>query len=72
MADITANGYVSTHTHTLIAKYVVMADITENGYVSTHTYPDSKVRWVNMGPTWGRQDPDGSHVGPMNLAIWDN
>ena len=23
-----------------------------------------------MGPTWGRQDPDGSHVGYMNLAIW--
>ena len=24
-----------------------------------------------MGPTWGRQDPDGPHVGPMNFAIWD-
>ena len=24
-----------------------------------------------MGPTWGRQDPGGPHVGPMNLAIWD-
>ena len=24
-----------------------------------------------MGPTRGRQDPDGSHVGPMNFAIWD-
>ena len=23
-----------------------------------------------MGPTWGRQDPGGPHVGPMNLAIW--
>ena len=23
-----------------------------------------------MGPIWGRQDPDGPHVGPMNLAIW--
>ena len=22
-----------------------------------------------MGPTWGRQDPDGPHVGPMNFAI---
>ena len=22
-----------------------------------------------MGPTWGRQDPGGPHVGPMNLAI---
>ena len=23
-----------------------------------------------MGPIWGRQDPGGPHVGPMNLAIW--
>ena len=22
-----------------------------------------------MGPTWGRQDPGGSHVGPMNFSI---
>ena len=22
-----------------------------------------------MGPIWGRLDPDGPHVGPMNLAI---
>ena len=33
-------------------------------------YPDSKVHGANMGPTWDRQDPDGPHVGPMNLAIW--
>ena len=32
---------------------------------------DSKVHVANMGPIWGRQDPDGSHVGPMNIAIWD-
>ena len=24
-----------------------------------------------MGPTWGRQDPGGPHVGHVNLAIWD-
>ena len=23
-----------------------------------------------MGPIWGRQDPSGPHVGPMNFAIW--
>ena len=33
-------------------------------------YPDSKVHGVNMGPIWGRQDPGGPHVGPMNIAIW--
>ena len=31
---------------------------------------DSKVHRANMGPTWGRQDPGGPHVGPMNLAVW--
>ena len=33
-------------------------------------YPDSKVHGANMGPSWGRQDPGGSHVGHMNLVIW--
>ena len=33
-------------------------------------YPDSKVHGANMGSIWGRQDPGGSHVGPMNFAIW--
>ena len=33
--------------------------------------PDSKVYGVYVGPTWGRQDPGGPHVGPMNLAIGD-
>ena len=32
--------------------------------------PDSKVHGAKMGPIWGRQDPGGSHVGPMNFAIW--
>ena len=32
--------------------------------------PDSKVHGANMGPIWGRQDPGGPHVGPMNRAIW--
>ena len=32
--------------------------------------PDSKVHGANMGPIWGRQDPVGPHVGPMNFAIW--
>ena len=33
-------------------------------------YPDSKVHGANMGPIWGRQDPGGPYVGPMNFAIW--
>ena len=31
--------------------------------------PDSKIHGANMGPTWVLSAPDGSHVGPMNLAI---
>ena len=33
--------------------------------------PDSKVHGDNMGPIWGRQDPGGPHVGPMNFATWE-
>ena len=35
-----------------------------------HVLPDSMVHGANMWPIWGRQDPGGSHVGPMNHAIW--
>ena len=33
--------------------------------------PDSKVRGANIGLIWGRQDPGGPNVGPMNFAIWE-
>ena len=33
-------------------------------------YPDSKDHGANMGPIWGRQDPGGPHVSPMNFVIW--
>ena len=33
--------------------------------------PDNKGHGANMGPIWGRKDPGGPHVGPMNLAIWN-
>ena len=36
-----------------------------------HHVPDSKVHGANMGPIWGRQDPGGPHVGPMNFAVWN-
>ena len=34
--------------------------------------PESKVHETNMGPIWGRQDPGGSHVGPMNFAVFED
>ena len=37
---------------------------------TSEIYPDSKVHGANMGPIWGRQDPGGPHVSPMNYAIW--
>ena len=33
--------------------------------------PDSKVHGANMGPARGRQDAGGTHVGHVNLAIWE-
>ena len=39
--------------------------------ISVDNNPDSKVHGANMGPIWGRQDPGGPHVGPMNLVIWE-
>ena len=32
-------------------------------------YPDNKVHGADMGPIWGRQQPGGPHVGPMDFAI---
>ena len=33
--------------------------------------PHSKALGASMGPIWGRRDPGGPHVVPINLAIWD-
>ena len=45
--------------------------IAKGLHVSMDIFPDSQVHGANMGPIWGRQDPGGPHVGPMNIAIWD-
>ena len=49
---------------------VVILSVLSRLVRSIHNDPDSKVHGANMGPIWGRQDPGGPHVGPMNLAIW--
>ena len=33
--------------------------------------PDNKVHGANMGPTWVLSAPDGPHVDPITLAIWE-
>ena len=43
----------------------------KNNLYPDRVTPDSKVHGASMGQIWGRQDPGGSHVGPMNLPIWD-
>ena len=41
-------------------------------YVFLDVIPDSKIHGANMGPIFGRQDPGGPNVGPMNFANWDS
>ena len=48
--------------------YFAADDLSQSG--RKEHVPDSKVHGANMGPIWGRQDPGGPHVGPMNSAIW--
>ena len=46
--------------------------IFQQKYYTIDISPDSKVHGANMGPTWVLSAPDGSPVGPANLAIWVN
>ena len=45
----------------------VRETINQCGGIQNH---DSKVQRAKMGPIWGRQDPGGPHIGPMDFAIW--
>ena len=49
---------------------VMLQNFIHNSAALNKYFPDSKVHGANMGPIWGRQDPGGPHVGPMNFAIW--
>ena len=48
----------------------ICMDLFTRVFFDNSGYPDSNVHGANMGPIWGRQDPGGPHVGPMNFAIW--
>ena len=50
------------------ADYPIITRFTSNMEIGA-IIPDSKVHGANVGPIWGRQDPGGPHVGPMNFAI---
>ena len=47
-----------------------MLQYNHNKHNRNQPIPDSTPHGVTMGPVWGRQDPGGPHVGPMNFAIW--
>ena len=42
----------------------------DTGCWTNEYVPDNKVHGANMEPVWGRQDPGGPDVGPMNFVIW--
>ena len=63
------NGKLSDDTKPFSELAEILWHSFEDG-VYLNTFPDSKVNWAYMGPIWGRQDPGGSHVGPINFAIW--
>ena len=50
----------------------IRLEIKQTQVIPRHTDSNSKVHGAYRGPTWGRQDPGGSHVGLMNFAIWGN
>ena len=50
------------------AKYIPRITYMVHAY--THI-PDSKIPGANLGPTCVLSEPDGPHIGPMNLAIRD-
>ena len=41
-----------------------------SGWYLCKDFHDSKLHGANKGPIWGRQDPGGPNVGPMNFVIW--
>ena len=48
---------------------VAKCNVGKIQHCGTKRCPDNKVHGANMGSIWGRQDPGGPHVGPMNFAL---
>ena len=60
--------WVHIETPPLLERYIL--DMPRRVGSGCYEFPDCKLHGANMGPIWGRQDPVGSHLGPMNFAIW--
>ena len=54
--------------HQVYVPQYVLSDASVRRW-SNGAQDDNKVHGANMGPIWGRQDPGGPHVGPMNV-LW--
>ena len=67
------NSLKSTPTHVSPHGYFVCLYFCSKTQdpVLQNMYPWKQGSWGQHGPIWGRQDPGGPHVGPMNFAIWD-
>ena len=51
---------------------VIYSNLINNTFCTLDWWiPDNKVHGASMGPIWGRQDPGGPYIGPMNFSIWD-
>ena len=64
------HGGLAIHIYTPLSLVIIGSVMTGHLIGVKPLLPDSEVYGANMGPIWGRQDPGGPHVGPMNLAIW--
>ena len=56
---------------TMIQAMTWCRTLPEPMFIKLYAVPNSKVHGGNVGPTCGRQDPRGPHVGHMKFAIWD-
>ena len=68
--DISQEHKNAMHMDRYVLGPYIKRKFQERERIQNNNYPDNKAHGVNMGPTWGRQDPDGPHIGPMNFAIW--
>ena len=53
------------------ARYMAHLHTGDHRMACRSAIHEIKVLGANMWPIWGRQDPVGPHVSPMNFAIWD-
>ena len=58
-----------------INQSIIKVEISEyisNFTHSENTFPDSKIGWLDVGPTSGRQNRRWANVGPTDSAVWVN